>query len=91
MFPIKILPISLLGFGFGSVVLCTAVADPGPERADVLLVTSEDLREAWGEFAEWKSVSGKETAVVTVAEIREGYAADSVQEQIRLCVRDHID
>ena len=59
--------------------------------ATVLLVTSEELAEAWQPYANWKTSIGKPTKIVTVAGIADGYEAGNIQEQIRLCVRDHID
>lgn len=61
------------------------------QGATVLLVTSADLASAWQPYANWKTGIGKPTKIVTVAQIAEAYEADNVQEQIRLCVRDHID
>ena len=61
-----------------------------PANADVLLITSQSLHDAWSTFASWKSRTGKETKVVTVPQIRSHYEAENVQEKIRLCVREHI-
>ena len=74
-------------------------ADPKPatiddwtrESASVLLITSEELREAWSEFANWKTRLGKKTKVVTVKEISQVIKAKTVQEQIRKFVRAHIE
>jgi hypothetical protein len=59
--------------------------------ATILLITADELSEAWSNFAQWKTLNGKATKIVTVAEIEDQYEADSIQEKIRLCVRYHID
>ena len=59
--------------------------------APVLLITADELAEAWVPFAKWKTQNGKLTKIVTVAQINKDYTADSIQEKIRLCVRQHID
>lgn len=62
-----------------------------PRPATVLLITHKSLKRAWQDFADWKTKLGKATKIVTVSDIKKRYKAKSVQEQIRLCVRDHID
>lgn len=59
--------------------------------ATVLLITADELAEAWQPFAKWKTQNGKVTKIVTVQEIADDFEADSIQEKIRLCVRQHID
>ncbi|MDA7979357.1 MAG: C25 family cysteine peptidase [Pirellulales bacterium] len=59
--------------------------------AMVLLVTADELAAAWESYAEWKTRQGKATKIITVQQIAKSYEADNIQEQIRLCVRDHID
>jgi len=59
--------------------------------APVLLITADELAEAWVPFAKWKTQNGKLTKIVTVGQISQQYKADSIQEKIRLCVREHID
>ncbi len=61
------------------------------QEATILLVTDAALVDAWQPFANWKTQIGKATSIVTVDGIREHYEAESVHEQIRLCVRDHIE
>lgn len=61
------------------------------ETATVLLITADELAAAWKPFAEWKTQGGKATKIITVKQISEQYKAESIQEKIRLCVRDHID
>lgn len=61
------------------------------QDAPVLLITGDELAEAWVPFAKWKTANGKLTKIVTVGQIREQFEADSIQEKIRLCVRKHID
>jgi len=67
------------------------MADQVKEGADVLLVTSIDLKEAWKPFVEWKAKGGKVVKIVTVNEISKGYDGVDVQEKIRVCVRENID
>lgn len=57
----------------------------------VLLITAEELAEAWQPFADWKTIQGKSTKIITVNQIDKTYSAKNIQEKIRLCVRDHID
>ncbi len=61
------------------------------DRATLLIITSNDLLDAWRPFATWKTQQGKATKLVSVREIAHSYEADSIQQKIRLCVRDHID
>lgn len=58
--------------------------------ATVLLITADELAEAWVPFAEWKTLNGKLTKIVTVGQIEKDYKADSIQEKIRQCVQMHI-
>ncbi len=60
-------------------------------KATVLLVAGDEIATAWKPFARWKTRSGKATRIVTIGQIEQQYKADSIQEKIRLCVRDHID
>lgn len=73
----------------GSVTAIKPLTDS--EDAPVLLITASEIAEAWVPFAKWKTTNGRLTKIVTVSQIRQQYKANSVQEQIRLCVRDHID
>ena len=59
--------------------------------ATVLLITADELAEAWVPFAKWKTQNGKATRIVTINQIERDFKADSIQEKIRLCVRKHID
>ena len=59
--------------------------------APVLLITADELAESWIPFAKWKTANGKLTRIVTVGQIDRDVKADSLQEKIRLFVRDHID
>ena len=76
----------------GAFLLMTTAA-PAAEQppATLLLITAEELEDAWSDFAEWKTKTGRSTRILTVAEIADRYEADNLQEKIRLCVRDHID
>ena len=64
----------------------SALADPG-----VLLITSDELKEAWKPFAEWKAKQGKVTKIVTTEEIATAFEGRDLQGKIRQCVRKHID
>lgn len=66
-------------------------APAGSRQATVLLVTAREIADAWRPFARWKTRNGKATKIVTVGQINGDYKADSLQEKIRLCVRDHVD
>ena len=57
----------------------------------VLLITAEELADAWRPFADWKTTTGRPTTIVTVEQAKAEFPADIVQESLRLCVRDHID
>lgn len=59
--------------------------------ATVLLITHTSLAKAWQPFADWKTQLGKATKIMTVSEIDKRYKAKTIQEKIRLCVREHID
>ena len=61
--------------------------------ATLLLITDKSLAEAWAPFAEWKTRLGKSTKLITVAQIDAAHKGDdlSIQEKIRLTVREHID
>lgn len=63
----------------------------GSEQATILLITAVQLVAAWKPFAEWKTRCGKPTKIISIGQIAKAYKAESIQEQIRLCVRDHID
>lgn len=63
----------------------------GSQDADVLLITGDEIAKAWVPFARWKTANGKLTKIVTVGQIKRDFNADSIQEKIRLCVRDHIE
>lgn len=62
-----------------------------PERASVLLITADELAEAWSPFAEWKTRCGKPTRIITVRQIAREYDGQGIQEKIRRCVREHIE
>ena len=63
---------------------------PGSD-AELLLIAPDELVDAWLDFARWKIQQGITTKIVTVREIARGYEAESIQEKIRLCVREHIE
>jgi hypothetical protein len=59
--------------------------------ATVLLITSDELADAWSGYRDWKTRLGKATKVVTVSAISERYEGKDVQAKIRACVRAHVD
>ena len=74
------------------VVLATHLTLSAAERpATVLLVTSEELADAWTDFADWKTAQGKATKIVTVEQLSERFKGDDVQQKIRAAVLDSID
>ena len=62
----------------------------GATDATILLITGDEIAEAWMPFAKWKTANGKLTKIIKVGQINRDFKADSIQEKIRLCVRDHI-
>ncbi len=60
-------------------------------RADVLLITSEELKDAWNNFSNWKTRTGRPAKIVTVEEIKDSYSGRDVQAKIRSCCLDHIE
>ena len=61
------------------------------ERADILLITSEELESAWQPFAGWKTKTGRPAKIVTVEDIDESFEGKDLQEKIRTCCLAHID
>ncbi|MDO5978669.1 C25 family cysteine peptidase [Flavivirga spongiicola] len=75
-----------------SIIIFTACNNPvKPESYKVLLITNNDLAEAWQAYADWKKSIGKSTKIITVSDISKDYNATNIQEKIRLCVRDYIE
>ena len=62
-----------------------------PNRADVLLITSDELRDSWNDFAVWKTKTGKPTKIITTTEIDENFPGDDLQAKIRACCLQHIE
>lgn len=69
-----------------------ACAVPGfaQRKATVLLITGNELKSAWKEFADWKTALGKPTRIVTVRDIAKRYEGADIQQKIRACTLDHI-
>lgn len=65
--------------------------DDAVDDVQVLLITAEELAPAWERFKEWKTSLGKPTKIVTVKQIESQFDAESIQEKIRLCVRQHVE
>ncbi len=60
-------------------------------RSDILLITSDQLKPAWQDFAVWKTRTGRPTKIVTVAEIEDAYEGKDIQQKIRNCCLQHIE
>jgi len=60
-------------------------------RADILLIASDELAQAWRPFAEWKTKTGRPTKIVSVSQIEAQYAGQDVQAKMRACCLDHIE
>ncbi|MBG7606663.1 MAG: hypothetical protein IZT59_01320 [Verrucomicrobia bacterium] len=75
----------------GSLILSACLIAPGIAAPTALLITSDELEDAWKPFVEWKAKQGKPTKVITTEEIEKSYKGSDIQEKIRLCVREHID
>lgn len=58
--------------------------------AEVLIVTSGELAEAWQDFAIWKTKTGRPTKIITTDHIEEEFEGDDIQQKIRLCCLQHI-
>ena len=58
---------------------------------DILLITSNNLKEAWQPYADWRAETNKNVKIITTDEIAKLYTGPDIQEKIRLCVREHID
>lgn len=80
----------LLGLSLTLFFPLEILAREGKRPATVLLITARQLEDAWKPFAEWKTQHGKSTKIITIDEIDEQFQAESIQEKIRLCVRQHI-
>ncbi len=78
-------------FNKQSLVSSYSPALPKNTNVALLLITSSKVAEHWAPFAAWKTKTGKSTQIVTVEGIRSHYKAKTIQEKIRLCVRDYIE
>ena len=59
--------------------------------ADVLLITSKDLAEAWRPFAIHKTKLGKRTEIVTVEAIQKSYEGADTQLRIKACITEFVE
>ena len=59
-------------------------------RADLLVITSSDLTEAWHPFAIWKTQTGRPTKIISTDEISENFEGEDIQQKIRECCLQHI-
>ena len=62
-----------------------------PGRADVLLITSDELAASWTEFANWKTATGRPTKIVAISQIDSEYQGEDIQQKIRDCCLEHIE
>ena len=60
------------------------------DRADILLVTSDELASAWNDFAIWKTKTGRPTKIITLSEIEETFEGIDLQDKIRQACLAHI-
>lgn len=88
---IRSLVFSTVSLALGGSLLGQALAADNRPPATVLLITANELKDAWKPFADWKTRNGKYTKIATVDEIAKVYDGVSIQEKIRQCVRQHID
>ena len=81
---------------FASVILISISSYSGAEqvdlenRADVLIVTNQELSEAWQDFAHWKTKTARPAKVITTSQIEKNYSGDDIQQKIRACCLEHI-
>jgi hypothetical protein len=61
------------------------------ERVDLVLITSDDLAEAWQAFSRWKTRTGRPTKVVSLSEIEDQFEGDDIQQKIRACCLKYVD
>jgi len=57
----------------------------------ILLISPDELSDAWKPFAEWKTSQGKPTRILKLSEIETSEAGRDVQEKIRAAVLASID
>lgn len=61
------------------------------EEAKVLLVSPDELKDAWSDYAGVREEQGTPMKVVTLKEISKKYEAKDLAGKIRLCAREHIE
>ena len=61
------------------------------DRADILIVTSDELADAWKPFADWKTKTGRPAKIVSTDQIEKDFEGTDIQEKIRQCCLKHID
>ena len=88
---------ALVGIGFVAAPVIFANGDDAKtndslqDRADVLIVTSEELADAWKPFADWKTKTGRPAKIVSTNHIEKEFEGDDIQEKVRRCCLKHID
>lgn len=61
---------------------------PVEDYYDYVIITSEDLMDAFVPLAQWKTVKGLRSLIVSVEEIHGWYQGNTIQEQIKHCLYD---
>ena len=68
-----------------------AAASEAADRADLLVITNEELAPAWSKFANWKTATSRPTVIVTIEDIEEQFEGTDIQAKIRECCLKHIE
>lgn len=55
----------------------------------LLIITNEEMKPAFLQYADWKALFGIRADIITVEEIETTYTGDSIQVKIRECLRDY--
>ena len=61
----------------------------GERKVDYLLITSEELKDAFTPLIHWKIRKGLKTEVITVGEIDAAYDEKNIQLKIKRCIYDY--
>lgn len=61
------------------------------DSIEYLLVTNENLTEAFNELRNWKEEKGVTAKIVTIEHIKENYEGETVQLKIKNCLKDYYE
>ncbi len=61
------------------------------DSIEYLLVTNENLAEAFNELRDWKEEKGVTAKIVTIEHIKENYEGETVQLKIKNCLKDYYE